>query len=150
MFSGLDIPLRVTGGAIVNWLSERLDLLFVVSSQVTQLGNFIIKRAAMFTFSPITISWNDREHHTNTILVASPSILTSILMPLRVTHHSTEGHPSRHTNRIVLQMQLVEVVEDVLCCPQSPSCVILMLSMWKAKDAKKCTTLQEAIYYCCA
>lgn len=55
MFSGLDIPLRVTGGERVNWDSGRLDLLMVDSSQVTQLGNFIIRRAAMFTFCPITI-----------------------------------------------------------------------------------------------
>ena len=55
MFSGLLIPFSFTGGARENWLRLMLDFVLVVSSQVMALGNIIIKRAAMFTFCPITV-----------------------------------------------------------------------------------------------
>lgn len=39
----------------MNSLSGPLDFDLVVSSQLMTLGNFIIRRAAMFTFCPITV-----------------------------------------------------------------------------------------------
>jgi len=65
MFSGLLIPFSLTGGARENWFGKILDFDLVVSSQVMALGNIIIKRAAMFTFSPITatsVIWHTYQH----------------------------------------------------------------------------------------
>ena len=55
MFSGLENPFKVVAGANLNWLLKRADLFFVTSSHVIQFKNFIIRRAAMFTFCPITV-----------------------------------------------------------------------------------------------
>ena len=54
MSSGVGMPFSLTGGANMKVSCGRVDFKRVVSSHVRPSGNFVIKRAAMLTLSPMT------------------------------------------------------------------------------------------------
>ena len=62
MSSGVGMPFSLTGGASMKVSCGRVDFKRVVSSHVRPSGNFVIKRAAMLTLSPMT----NKENHKYT------------------------------------------------------------------------------------
>lgn len=137
MLSGLEIPFSLVAGANLKCSLERADLVFVTSSHVMQFKNFIINLAAMLTFCPITGMTIRCNYGTR----LGPGH-TRVLMPLGMSHHSTEGYASGHSYGIVtLQFQVTQCIEYIPSCPQGATSTVFMASVREAKDAEECATL---------
>ena len=107
MSSGVGMPFSLTGGASMKVSCGRVDFKRVVSSHVRPSGNFVIKRAAMLTLSPMT----NKENHKYTCRTRTCTCIlhvyicmyarTSVFVSLLMSHYSTESDTSCHTNRIM-------------------------------------------------